>query len=585
MPKATAKTRRVTGAAAKRVEPVGTQPPSAAAQSRRWITIVSATGAVALFLLVYLLRLDRVVGLFIDDGWYVLLAKAIASGQGYTLINSPTPGIPPLYPPAFPWLLSWVFRLAPEFPQNVWMLKSVSIVAALGVGVVTYFYFARTRALPRHSALAIAVATVLCPALVYVVTSTVMSEAVFMLAQLAAIAIIERGVRQGKEAQAWRYAVPGAACAALAVLIRTTAVGLLAAVLLYLCKERRWRGALIFAVAVVLLIGPWMIYARRHAPTPAQRQEQGGHIMESYASAFWQNWAGVSSSGKVSLSDLPERVWKNAQEVFTLDIGGLVAAPFYRPAELSGRELAGIGGRTGILLLLIGLLAIAGFVVVARARLTLAEIAVVFSLAITVIWPWWSFRYVLPLAPFVIFYILMGAQLLCRFYQRHWRRVESPRAQWLAVSALAWVIVAVSLYDHAQYVRALHLRPAAERPRWVRVFDENIEMLNWMRERLPAEGAVATANPPLVYLYTGRKTVNINDQAGNWENWKRLGVRYLAHTSITPVSPPGLFGEGSFRNVYQSEDELKLRVTDLGPRETRPAWGRSSASSRIENIQ
>ena len=235
--------------------------------------------------------------------------------------------------------------------------------------------------------------------------------------------------------------------------------------------------------------------------------------------------------------------------------------------------------------MLIGLLAIVGFVTVARSRMMLAEIAVIISLAITVIWPWWSFRYVLPLVPFVIFYILIGAQLIYRLYQRHWRGVESSRAQWLAVTACAWAIVLVSLYDHALYARALHLRPAAERPRWLRVFDENLEMLNYMKERLPAEGAVATANPPLVYLYTGRKTVNINDQAGNWENWKRLGVRYLAHTSITPVAPPGLFGEGAYRAVYQSEDELRLRITDLGPKETRPAWGSSSTSSRIQNIQ
>lgn len=302
--------------------------------------------------------------------------------------------------------------------------------------------------------------------------------------------------------------------------------------------------------------------------------------------SLWQNWAGVSSYGKVSISDLPERVLKNAQEVFTLDIGGLVVAPFYRPAELSGRELAGISGSSGILLLLLGLLAVVGFIVVARARLTLAEMAVLFSLAITVIWPWWSFRYVLPLVPFVIFYILMGIQLLYRLYQRHWRRAESPRAQWVAVTAAAWAIVVVSLYDHALYARALHLRPAAERPRWVRVFDDNMEMLNWMKEKLPAEDAVATGNPPLIYLYTGRKTVHINDQAGNWENWKRLNVRYLAHSSITPVAPPHMFGEGKFRTIYQSNNELKLRVTDLGPKETRPPWGSSgSPSPRIDNIQ
>src|SRR5437868_2377050 len=62
---------------------------------------------VALFVLalsIYVLRLDRVAGLFVDDGWYIMLAKAMATGQGYTLINSPSSGILPLYPPGFPFL-------------------------------------------------------------------------------------------------------------------------------------------------------------------------------------------------------------------------------------------------------------------------------------------------------------------------------------------------------------------------------------------------------------------------------------------------------------------------------------------------
>src|SRR5437016_5848515 len=103
-------------------------------QSKIWILILSWAGALSLFLTIYILRLDHVVGLIKDDAWYVLSAKALASGQGYTLINSPTPGMLPFYPPALPWLLSLVFRFSPQFPQNLWLLKSVSIAAMLGIG-------------------------------------------------------------------------------------------------------------------------------------------------------------------------------------------------------------------------------------------------------------------------------------------------------------------------------------------------------------------------------------------------------------------------------------------------------------------
>jgi hypothetical protein len=42
---------------------------------------------------IYLLRIDHVVGMVVDDAWYVLLAKALADGRGYELINAPLAGI------------------------------------------------------------------------------------------------------------------------------------------------------------------------------------------------------------------------------------------------------------------------------------------------------------------------------------------------------------------------------------------------------------------------------------------------------------------------------------------------------------
>ncbi|MGH9847577.1 MAG: hypothetical protein ACREEM_53485 [Blastocatellia bacterium] len=92
----------------------------------RWVT----TGCLVLFGLIYLPRMDRVVGLFGDDAWYVLLAKSLATGQGYTLINSPSTNITPFYPPGFPFLLSLAWRIYGQFPQNLWLLKSVSVLAS-----------------------------------------------------------------------------------------------------------------------------------------------------------------------------------------------------------------------------------------------------------------------------------------------------------------------------------------------------------------------------------------------------------------------------------------------------------------------
>lgn len=69
-------------------------------------------------LAIYGLRLNRVAGLMVDDAFYVLLAKALAEGEGYRLISSGTTAIQPLYPPGFPAMLSLVFRISPEFHKT-----------------------------------------------------------------------------------------------------------------------------------------------------------------------------------------------------------------------------------------------------------------------------------------------------------------------------------------------------------------------------------------------------------------------------------------------------------------------------------
>ena len=100
---------------------------------------------------IYVLRLDHVAGMAIDDAWYVMLAKGLAEGRGYQLINAPIDGILPGYPPGFPGLLSLVFHLRPDFPDNVWLLKSVSMAAMFGVATLSYSYLHQLRGLPVTS--------------------------------------------------------------------------------------------------------------------------------------------------------------------------------------------------------------------------------------------------------------------------------------------------------------------------------------------------------------------------------------------------------------------------------------------------
>ena len=185
-----------------------------------------AWGAIlgALATLTYVLRLDGAAGLIVDDAWYVVLAKALAQGDGYRLISSGAAQILPAVPPGFPLLLSGVFVVNPDFPANVIGLKVVSVAAMIGVGALTYRHLRDTRMWMPSQAAPASLAVLLTPAFVFLATSTVMAECVFTLAQLGAVWLIDRAAHRNQTGMARRRAVLAGLAAGGALLVRSAGI-------------------------------------------------------------------------------------------------------------------------------------------------------------------------------------------------------------------------------------------------------------------------------------------------------------------------------------------------------------------------
>jgi hypothetical protein len=466
---------------------------------------------------IYLLRLDHVAGLVVDDAWYILLARSIAQGTGYGLINSPEPGLllPP-NPPGFALLLSLVFAVQGSFPANVIPLKLVSVVSMFALGIACYRY-GSGRGLPRPLAAALAFAVVITPAFVFLATSTVMSECVFALTQLAAVLTLDRSVETSSQPRAFGAGL----LAGASLLIRTAGLPISVGGLLYLLWRRRWRQAAVFAAAVALCSTPWLIYSRVHAPTQAQREAHGGAHAFTYGSEFWMRWAGQPSLGMVTWRDLPARIRDGMVDVFGRDVAGIMMPTLYRGAFESGEEVISVGGGlfpasmgsapgTMVASGLLSLVALVGFAAVVRRQgITAAEVIVPLSIGLIVAWPQWAFRFVLPLAPFLYLYVVSGFRALS----------SSPAVARIAL----FCIIGLNLADHALYI--VQSRSAALD--WAADAQEVDAVFAWMAAHATEPGHVATSNPALVYLRTGRRTVAIDDVEDNWRRWKQHGVRYL----------------------------------------------------------
>lgn len=155
----------------------------------------------------------------------------------------------------------------------------------------------------------------LAPGLVFMATSSLMSECVFALAQMATLVAVERCTQAKDENRFWLFALLAAAAASWAFLTRSMAAGLILAALIYLLKERLFKSAVVFAVGVALIAGSWTLYSRAKAPTPDQRAEINTYIVRPYTEQFWDRVAGHESAGKVSAGELPGRFWNNVSSI------------------------------------------------------------------------------------------------------------------------------------------------------------------------------------------------------------------------------------------------------------------------------
>jgi hypothetical protein len=497
---------------------------------------------------IYALRLNDAAGLVVDDAWYVMLGSALAGGQGYQLINAPVDGILPGYPPGFPAILSIVFRVLPKFPQNVWLLKSLSVMAMLGVGILTYVY-AKRRQVPEEVALCAALGVTVTPAFVFLATSTVMTECIFTLLQLATVLLIHRGGESRDAQRAQRLTAVAGLTAAATVLIRSAGIALPLAAGLWLVKERLWKRAVLFAAITILGVLPWIAYAHWHAPTPAQQSLHGGSIVYSYGEQIWMRWAGYPAAGAATVDELPARVGTNVVDVVFRGAGGVfVPALFRGPAE-SGEEIASLGGALGLsrgsmgaasgtmgVSFAIAAIMLVGFVRTSRTNLTVAELLVPATLGIIVVWPFWTFRFILPLAPYLFVYLVRGL------------RTFAPAA----VARVALLcLFGLNVLDHARYV--LHARDAERTARvsWLAQARETDEVLDWITRNLD-DGVIATTNPGLVYLRTGHKTIAFDRPHDDFGVWKARGVRYVV--SLLPVQPPA--SSNAFKLLYRSSEGM-----------------------------
>ena len=100
--------------------------------SRRFLVCAALVG-VSLGALALWGSNKQALGLFHDDGIYVVVAKSIDRGEGYRIISLPGSPAQTKYPFFFSYLLSWIWWLNPHFPQNITAFKALNATILGGI--------------------------------------------------------------------------------------------------------------------------------------------------------------------------------------------------------------------------------------------------------------------------------------------------------------------------------------------------------------------------------------------------------------------------------------------------------------------
>lgn len=409
------------------------------------------------------------VGVVADDAFYVILARALATGQGYHILNVPGQPAGTHFPPGYPALLALLSFVAPAFPGSVAAFKALNAVF-LAASAVLVARLLRIR-LDMGAGWCVAVGAVTAVSVpLLVLSNLVLSELFFLAFALGLLVALERLV--DAPASTWRVILFGVAIG-LCALVRTHGVVLVPAAALVLLARRRWREAALLTGAAVVTLLPWQLWTAPHAgqlPAPLLG------MYDSYA-AWWLR--GVREMG-------PSMIVQTIRKT-TVETRVMLSVLFSPIRSDAGRNATCFA---------LAALAIAG-VITMRRRMPVTLLFLAGYLFIVLIWPFQTARFIWTLWPLLLAVVVAGGW--SAITQRTWRL---PIRVVLS-AALVWVAVGYGAYElrgfRGKWWSSLG---RANAPRIATT-------VQWVAAHTGPGEVVATEYEGAVWLYTGRQALPI----------------------------------------------------------------------------
>jgi hypothetical protein len=437
--------------------------------------------AAALALAAGLYVVDRLpVGGFYDDAFYVILAKSLATGQGYRNLNLPGAPFATHYPPGYPLFLAVLWKIGPAFPGNlVWFKVANAVFLAVTAGAACLFARRRLGLAAGIALVATIAGTVTTPALY--LSCMILSECMFLALLVPLLAWAEEAT--GGPNADLGSAIALGACAGALFLVRSQAIALIGAIALAYALRRSWKGAGASLAMAFVVIAPWLLWVHAHdSAVPAlMRGDYGSYF------AWFEDGLRERGIGLVTAT-----LARNVPDMFQHVVHRLKPIGSPIPDILAS--------------LCAGALGALGFMRIARcARVTFFFL--VAYLAIVAVWPFPPVRFLLGIWVLLMLVLAAGVQSL--WEMRPQETTGGPRPLWLSTRiacAAASLILAAGMlaYNVRGYQRHFWRNNEELSARWI------APKLAWARANTDSSAIIGTDHDEgSVYLYTGRRAVPI----------------------------------------------------------------------------
>lgn len=467
-------------------------------------------------------RLRGPIDLRWDASAYYILGASLAEGKGYRLLNEPGAIEAVQYPPLLPLMVAAQQRamgtsdylpVAAALRRLFWILSGLYLLAVYG--------FAR-RFLPPPYALTVGALTGLSFSAFLSPSDSLYAELPFGLVSILFLLCVAERRRAG-------FAAGSGLLAAVAYLLRTAGVALLAAWVAESIVRGRRREAAVRILVAALPVLAWQAHVARVTGSDTYRHPTYTYQRAPYyyANVTYAENGGLRDPfrpelGRNDPGDLPARFVRNLRAVpEALAQSAWLAADSFDWFRPKLRQHAGLelppGAVLSWALITIGCLMTVGavrFAIGGEWLLALYFGATVGLICLTP-WPGQFWRYLAPLAPIsLIFFVhtllAAGRRLLARDTPLGRAAGSAVVTVPLAAMLLLGTAVASEILRHCPTVTnydargaAVTYRPLVYPPDWPPLDDA----FEWVRRHADSTAVIASAVPHMGYLRTGHPSV------------------------------------------------------------------------------